>query len=920
MNYKPISKLSSRLLLSIVLIALPLLLFGCSNGDDGAPGTSSGTLTGSVIDIFNNKVANVTVTPSPAVDSLPGGRVTTAADGAYSMTLPTGNYTLTFANAAYVTQTLAVSVVAAQTKANAAIILVPKAAAAVTVTGPSTFPATGSVTLTAALVPLDPGIVGKPVTFQWKDERGNVLGTSASVTVNRPTTAEFKANVAQMVAPLESIEPNPANLPDEEGEEGDHFKDIRRFKTLDRLMVVGIPMKAYEDAANPKYTVTATAAGLPFSQTVAVGAGTTGLPFVANPGLRNVPIGQPLMLQGPDSGETQTTWNFTLTKPSGSAASLDLIDKTTRFPHFTPDVVGTYTVTETVSAKSMKIYAGKWIGILQPAVDGSDNPRGDLDPGCLSGGGGLCHSAATLTKFTDWRKSGHSEVMVVGMAEGSHYNVNSCANCHSVGGTYLGADTSAGSFRNVIAASGFTNATFLSQLVPSLDEEVIEKSPFFKGFPQVLQLSEVQCENCHGPNSNGEVHGAGRPDPANAKAARVSFSSDVCAPCHGEPTRHGRYQEWRESGHGDFETAIGEGFSGTPPTIRADCAGCHTGQGFVPFVAQLQGGNPLRTLTPASIALLNAAGVTRDTVQPITCVTCHTPHDAGKQPGLVGNVVKLRGDYQSGGAWDGNTPLLPSGFQANGVGRGALCITCHNSRNGGSGTTVALHEDGNPIFGNFTSYSAPHEAAQGDVLMGRNAYFFGTGQIGQRSKHSLLADACVTCHLQKTPADPAFGVGLTTSGAGTNHSFGIITSPTLTVEEQVNALCKQCHGDFEGTGVQKTFETAYNNMIKEVQNAILRVKFGSTGAIPPGTTLVFIPGRSPAVSVNGAANQTLASYLANAPGTPATGPIPASGFQIDLGKANWNATLVEVDQSKGVHNPGFSLDVIQATQNRMKAL
>ena len=149
--------------------------------------------------------------------------------------------------------------------------------------------------------------------------------------------------------------------------------------------------------------------------------------------------------------------------------------------------------------------------------------------------------------------------MVKGMAEGSHYNLANCAKCHSVGGTYLGADTSAGSFRDVIAAAGFTNATFLSKLVPSLDPAVTEKSKFFQGFPQVLQLSEVQCENCHGPNSNGEVHGAGKPDPADAKAARVSFSADVCAPCHGEPLRHGRYQEWRESGHGDFETAIGEG-------------------------------------------------------------------------------------------------------------------------------------------------------------------------------------------------------------------------------------------------------------------------------------------------------------------------------------------------------------------------
>ena len=73
----------------------------------------------------------------------------------------------------------------------------------------------------------------------------------------------------------------------------------------------------------------------------------------------------------------------------------------------------------------------------------------------------------------------------------------------------------------------------------------------------------------------------------------------------------------------------------------------------------------------------------------------------------MGNIVNLRGDFQSGGAFDGNTPLLPAGFQANGVGRGALCITCHNSRNGGSGTTVGLHEDGDPIFGNPSS---PHTA------------------------------------------------------------------------------------------------------------------------------------------------------------------------------------------------------------------
>ena len=413
-------------------------------------------------------------------------------------------------------------------------------------------------------------------------------------------------------------------------------------------------------------------------------------------------------------------------------------------------MVGTYTVTETVSAKSLKIYAGQWVGILKPAVDGSDNPLGDLDPGCMPG----CHSADTQTKFTDWRKSGHSEVMVKGMAEGSHYTLANCAKCHSVGGTYLGADTSAGSFRDVIAAAGYTNATFLSKLIPSLDPAVTEKSKFFQGFPQVLKLSEIQCEACHGPNSNGDVHGLARPNAADAAAARISFSADVCGVCHGEPLRHGRYQEWRESGHGDFETAIHEGLGTGGVGVNSGCGGCHAGQGFPLFVAQLEGGNPHRTLNAAKYCRARvppdgqrpAANLRHSAIPRTMSASC---------PVSWATSSTLRGDFQSGGAFDGNTPLLPAGFQANGVGRGALCITCHNSRNGGSGTTVGLHEDGDPIFGTFTSYASPHEAAQGDVLMGRNAYFFGSGQIGQRSKHSLLADACVTCHLEKTPADPA---------------------------------------------------------------------------------------------------------------------------------------------------------------------
>ena len=80
MNRKLLTKLSPFGLLAFALLATSLLFLGCSNGSDGANGISTGTITGTVTDTFNNKVANATITPSPAVDSLPGGNVSTAAE------------------------------------------------------------------------------------------------------------------------------------------------------------------------------------------------------------------------------------------------------------------------------------------------------------------------------------------------------------------------------------------------------------------------------------------------------------------------------------------------------------------------------------------------------------------------------------------------------------------------------------------------------------------------------------------------------------------------------------------------------------------------------------------------------------------------------------------------------------------------
>lgn len=925
MKSQSISSRITRVISLVSMISLFLLIFGCS-GDNGAPGfngTSFGTVAGTITDDFSppNNVAGATVTPSP----LPQGSsaVTADANGKYAITLPNGNYTLTFSRTGYNNLTQAVTVISAQTTTLNAT-LIHNAGAVVNVANAKFV--NGSATLTANVAVFDPALQGQPVTFTWKDAAGNTVGTAASVTVPQPSTAALKANLANLVAPRQGLEP-PGTPGNEEADSNE--VDVASFQTLDRMMVVGIPQKAFEDGANFPYTVTATIGGQNFTATPTASMPPNTVPFVPNPGLRNVPIGQPVMLQGhgappvPISSPpaAQTTWNWSIVAPPGSNVTA-LVDPTTRFPHFIPDAVGTYTITESVSGQTLTIYAGQWVGILVPALPNND-PLGALDTACSQAG---CHAGTPAfgtidSRFTDWKLSGHSKIMVKGMQEGSHYSLTSCAKCHSVGYSQFSGPVSAGGFNDVANAAGFTNATFLAN-APT----------FFKGFDQVLRLSEVQCETCHGPNSSG-AHATFDPSAqADPITARISYSADVCGVCHGEPKRHGRYQEWRESGHGDFELAIGEAITGTSTTPdgtgpSARCVGCHSGQGYIQFIQQLESGFASRTLSdiPAGTFFTNVAYLRTSNVQPIVCVACHTPHNPGQQPGIVGNIVILRGDFQAGGAFAGMTPLLPAGFQANGVGRGALCITCHNSRNGeavaGSGV-VDLHEDnsttfGTQVSGTANSYAAPHAAAQGDVLMGRNAYFV----TGQRSKHSFLADACVTCHLQKAGTDPSLGYPPNIEGAGTNHTFAIVNDPTRPAADQINALCHQCHS-FTGTDIQNSFTTSYNAMLVDIANAILRLKYGSAGAIPAGTTLIFYPGSTPQVSTDGGVTKVnLSTYLTGAPGTANPGgTITGTGFNLVIAKANWNTNLVNNDSSLAVHNPSFAFDVVTSTSLTVRGL
>ena len=886
MKKRPIVKLCSS---AFALVSIFLLLFGCSgdNGANGAAGNSSGTINGTVTSSLTGvPVAGATITTNPALQA--GSPITTDTNGNFSATLPIGSYQFTVAKANYTSQTVSASLVAGQTTTNN-VKLVPTAAAAVSVANVTAAP--GATATIAPNPSLADGISGTP-TYTWTQVSGPAMTINqtnpAAPTITLPTAANAKLQLA-MTAGMRFSAYTSAGSAVVAAATGrpyvviDPSTDNKYFNTsapagitgavfmpFNKLMVQSLTNHDISNGVAATFQVTMTAGTYTATDNFTVNVK---LPAVPNGGIRNVPIGQPVILNAP----TQGTYSWTIASaPAGSTAVLN--DATTRNPDFTPDVAGTYTVTE-ATAGSLTIYAGTWVG----AIGGQDSFGPTIASGCV------CHSSATDAengKFTrSWNKSGHAHIVsglpstlpggptVQNMTDPKgHWTAAGCGACHTVGFAQYSSQIKANGFSEVYRAEGFKFTNGTSAWTKTL-----------ANYPKSAQLMNIQCENCHGPNSStAHQSSKGTTDPT----ARVNASSAVCGSCHGEPTRHGRYQQWAGSGHGDFSLAQSEGGS-------SGCTGCHSYNGFGYLNSQLQAGTASRTLNATDMASVTA-DIAANGAQPQNCITCHSTHNPGTKSGLTGSIVALAGydaTYARNAAFIGTTPLLPGGFQANGVGKGALCIVCHNSRNGepvsGAGNPT-LHEDRDSNFGTLTAYKAPHSAAQGDVLMGRNAYFV----TGVRSKHSLIADACVTCHMELSPAPAAYDG----AGFGTNHAF--VADPTI---------CAKCHGAAITTadGVQNAFNSSLASLNTAIINAVVRLYNVDNPATPTTAANVVIGSShgSPTVTVSG------------------TAYVPANATKLDLlAKSLWNYNLLNNDSSQGVHNPAFSFDVLTATQATVNGL
>lgn len=854
---------SRVLLLIFALIAMSLPLFGCGEGDTGPAGSSSGTVSGTVTNsISGSPVAGVAVTTSPSVQGV--SNITTDANGNYSVTLPNGNYTLSFTKTNFTTQTTSTFAVVATQTTTKDIVLVPVGSAVVNAGADKTGQAFGaSVPLSASIEVYDPSLTGTP-TYAWTQTAG-------------PTATITGANTATPTVTLASRNAYKDYLVQKAGVRQGESTD---FAPLDRLMVQPLTPLAVEEGDEATFKVTATIGSSSFTDTVNVIVTQS---FAPATGLRDVPIGLPVLLHG--KNQASYSWSITA-QPAGSSATLN--DATSQNPDFTPDVAGKYTITEATGG-SLDIYGGTWRGVILA----SGNP----DDTCTA-----CHNGTTAPdEFTPWFASGHAEIMKQLINDpAGHWSITSCAVCHTVGYNQIANTVSNGGWDEVEAAEGFTFTQGPNAWANTL-----------ANYPNTARLGNIQCENCHGPQSGGGAH--------TLESPRISISGSLCGTCHGEPLRHARFQQWAESDHGNYALAMEEGIDEDTGAVRTTCGGCHSGQGFLQWYKQLAnvgGGRGVGSRTLDATSVANLAGVTVDNVEPQTCAVCHDPHAEGTMSGEPNNATVRVTD---------NTSLLPGGFIATGVGRGAQCITCHNSRNGektsGDGNPT-LHEDGDVNFGTYTAYTtvtvgpfpgehyayaAPHEAAQGDVLMGRNAYFVN----GLRSKHSFLADTCATCHMEVTPPPAELSYNL----SGTNHTF-----------EASTTICSQCHGGIDFANMESSFDARLADLAAEITSAVYKLKNGA--ASTPPATFVLSFGRRLQYSEDGGTtyanvgstydSDTGARTDGYLTGVAAGGTVADDGYNDVIAKANWNYSLVSAGAADGVHNPTFTFDVLDRTISQLQ--
>jgi predicted CXXCH cytochrome family protein len=297
---------------------------------------------------------------------------------------------------------------------------------------------------------------------------------------------------------------------------------------------------------------------------------------------------------------------------------------------------------------------------------------------------------------------------------------------------------------------------------------------------------DVQCESCHGA---GLSH-ASNPTTANRPlaSARVgSASAEGCGQCHNSAFSP-IFAEWTASDHGAMRQ-----WSATGPNTRAECQGCHTGQGALTMFG-----------VDARSSYKEKGQVATAPLQ-ITCTVCHDPHSKAI-PGQLRTPISVADERN-------------------------LCMQCHNRR-------------GTPEVNSSRGVHAP----EGPLLLGQAGWWppslqlpGGVDRINGTHGSSANPRMCAGCHVTKFASRDSSGrVPLTY----TSHTFESLPcvdangSPTRRTDCQItgrtfkSCVTSGCHGT--EAAARSAFTVAslriqeLNTQLKALLARVPRTEFSTT--------------------------------------------------------------------------------------------
>lgn len=344
--------------------------------------------------------------------------------------------------------------------------------------------------------------------------------------------------------------------------------------------------------------------------------------------------------------------------------------------------------------------------------------------------------------------------------------------------------------------------------------------------------------------------------------------------------------QWQKSKHADRDLVINDvGVWELRQGATAMCGRCHDEQGFRAWVPQLMKGDPsplkMPNGKPADEAYIKQLGMTKAEARPVTCAACHS------------QIPQLR--------IKDDIPMLPNGLPVQGMGKGALCMACHNTRNG-----RIIWQSQSPK----QEFTQPHDASQTDVVLGKNVYLYNDS-VDSTSPHALFTgDSCVSCHKTYGSSGHTFKPGECATCHGEKVSESFVQKGFTDLHDQLGAvLVKRLMASKDRVGCVIAWDEKAD---KETPNFVVDPKHIKEINIKVGGVHGQI-----GLSFGMDDGKEILSQMGNVKTTcAATGQLTwITSDPVIRGIYNW--LLFQYDGSKGVHNPRFAHNVMITTLDAM---